>query len=541
MVVNQEITVMKNISNGLIIVLLISLSIPIFTLGIHRSLGISDEAFYAEVAKEMVKGGDWLTPHGWGRPSYEKPPLFFWIIAFFFKIFGVSIVTARLPIVLFGVGVIVFTYLLGKEIFKEEEKNSLFFSCLILMTTPAIITFTHGVMLDIPLLFFILTGAYFLIKSEEKRYFSVFFCISLGLGIMIKGPLALVLVFGFIPYIILKKKIGYFTNPYLYLGLVFLCLIVLPWHIYEIAKNGKEFTSVYFGRHIFARMIKPVSPNVLNRTVGPFFYPITLLINFLPWSAFILQSLWRDIKNVKNSDRSALVVSWVLTNLVILMLIKTRFDQYALIFYPFLALSAGPYISGAVKEENSNRSSLKSASIVYFILGMIFVSASILVFLKFNCYVLYTISALIFAAVLLSFAFIYFFRNKFEWWKKNILKILFCGTYGGWIISLIFVPFWDYGSDFRTFVLSIKNVIPQEETIYDVFPQSMLSMRDPFYFHTDNPIRDIDEKDMKQLWNSKPSAVIFTHRSVYEKNLSLFSGGVKLLESKEWLLLRREK
>ena len=530
---------MKNAKNGLIVILLILMSLPIFIIGIQRSFGITDEACYAEVTKEMVKSGDWMTFSRWGRPFYEKPPLLFWIMGFFFKIFGMNIITARLPVVFFGIGVIVFTYLLGREIFEEKDKDSIFFACLVTLTTPSIITYGHGALMDIPLLFFILMGTYFLIKSEKVPYFSMFFGISLGLGIMMKGPMALVLVFGFIPYIILKKKWQYFTNPYLYIGLILMVVIVLPWHIYEIVKNGKDFIDSYFGEHIFRRMTTHYIPTVINTKTGIFFYPISILFNFLPWSVFLLQALWQDIKNIKISDKSAILVSFIITNLVVLTLIKTHLDQYAIIFYPFLSLSVGTYLPRAIKDENANRLSLKVGSIVYLVLGLILVTASIFVFLKFNYYILWTIPALIFASIIFSFSFIYFFRNKLSIWKKMILNTLGWGFYSGWIISLIFVPFWDYHSDFKSFIFSAKNLIPEEEVVYGVVPDRILYMRDPLHFHLDNPVKDVGEENISKVWNSVDSLILITHKTVYEKNLPLLSRGIKLFESEEWILLKK--
>ncbi len=56
-----------------------------------------DEPFYGQVAKEMVRGGDWLTPHLNGEVFWDKPPLFYWLSSLAMKVLGVSELTARLP------------------------------------------------------------------------------------------------------------------------------------------------------------------------------------------------------------------------------------------------------------------------------------------------------------------------------------------------------------------------------------------------------------------------------------------------------------
>jgi predicted membrane-bound mannosyltransferase len=60
-----------------------------------NSLAAWDEAIYAQVSKEMARGGGWLTPHWAHRPWFEKPPLLIWTTALLFKLFGVSEFCAR--------------------------------------------------------------------------------------------------------------------------------------------------------------------------------------------------------------------------------------------------------------------------------------------------------------------------------------------------------------------------------------------------------------------------------------------------------------
>src|SRR6202049_154810 len=56
-----------------------------------------DEPRYAWIARAMAETGDWVTPRLYGRPWFEKPPLYYWGAALSFKLFGVSEVAARLP------------------------------------------------------------------------------------------------------------------------------------------------------------------------------------------------------------------------------------------------------------------------------------------------------------------------------------------------------------------------------------------------------------------------------------------------------------
>src|SRR5918993_5233926 len=79
-----------------------------------RSLEDWDEAIYAQIAKEMLSSGDWLTLH-WGyEPFFEKPPFLMWSTATLFSLFGVSELTARAASALSGVGAVALVYAIGR-------------------------------------------------------------------------------------------------------------------------------------------------------------------------------------------------------------------------------------------------------------------------------------------------------------------------------------------------------------------------------------------------------------------------------------------
>src|SRR5213083_3040248 len=73
------------------IVLLLLVCAPIFFYRLGRpGLGDPDEGRNAEVAREMLAGGDYVTPRLDGVVYLDKPPLFFWTVALSYAAFGVS-------------------------------------------------------------------------------------------------------------------------------------------------------------------------------------------------------------------------------------------------------------------------------------------------------------------------------------------------------------------------------------------------------------------------------------------------------------------
>ena len=56
-----------------------------------------DEGYYAEVTREMLERGNYVTAYLNGRPEYDKPILLYWCMAISFKVFGVNEFGARFP------------------------------------------------------------------------------------------------------------------------------------------------------------------------------------------------------------------------------------------------------------------------------------------------------------------------------------------------------------------------------------------------------------------------------------------------------------
>src|SRR5580765_4919870 len=61
-----------------------------------RPLFDPDEGRYAEIPREMLVSGDWVTPRLNGLKYFEKPPLQYWATAAAYRFFGVHEWTARL-------------------------------------------------------------------------------------------------------------------------------------------------------------------------------------------------------------------------------------------------------------------------------------------------------------------------------------------------------------------------------------------------------------------------------------------------------------
>src|SRR5262249_52381202 len=128
------------------------------------SLSDWDEAVYAQAAKEMVQGEDWLTLHYGYKVWMDEPPLLVWLTAIFFQLFGVNEFWSRAASGFSGVGLIIVTYLVGKLVY---DKWVGFFAALILLTSYHFTRYSRAGMTDIMLTLFTFLAIYAYLRLEK--------------------------------------------------------------------------------------------------------------------------------------------------------------------------------------------------------------------------------------------------------------------------------------------------------------------------------------------------------------------------------------
>src|SRR5437588_13096660 len=109
---------LRRISSLLIITLL---WLAIYVAGMFTPALLDDaDSVHAEAAREMVLRHDWVTLHANGLRYLEKAPLMYWAIAASFKAFGVHEWSARLPLALAVLALLLETWSLGSRAYGEH-------------------------------------------------------------------------------------------------------------------------------------------------------------------------------------------------------------------------------------------------------------------------------------------------------------------------------------------------------------------------------------------------------------------------------------
>ena len=146
---------MKQIEkNSLLLVAGVALFIIMFGIGGVPLLD-PDEPVYAETAREMLETGDFLSPRIFGNYWYDKPPMYYWLVAITQFIFGDSEFAARFPAALMACATSVMLYVGTTRIFGERAG---FWSAMILTSCIEFFYMGKAAVTDTTLLFF-MTGA----------------------------------------------------------------------------------------------------------------------------------------------------------------------------------------------------------------------------------------------------------------------------------------------------------------------------------------------------------------------------------------------
>ena len=143
----------KDDDGRLLTILLAAFIAAVWFAGPHlRTLTEPDEGRYAEIPREMLATGDWITPHLDGIPYLEKPPLQYWATAVAYRVLGESAWVSRLwtaGLGFLGLGTV---YFLAKRLFGVLAAR---FASLILASCPLYVVLGQISVLDMGLAFFL--------------------------------------------------------------------------------------------------------------------------------------------------------------------------------------------------------------------------------------------------------------------------------------------------------------------------------------------------------------------------------------------------
>jgi 4-amino-4-deoxy-L-arabinose transferase-like glycosyltransferase len=272
---------------ALLVLLLVVLSLLFAEPG-HVPLFEPDEGRYAEIPREMLATGDFVTPRLNGVLYFEKPPLSYWSVAASFALFGQNEYAARLPSRLASAGLVLMALAFARR--RWGARAGLLAG---LVTASSTLVFVLGRLTIIdPMLSCALSAAVFAFASfqeaEEagnaRRARRALYGLhaACAAAVMLKGLIGIVLPGGAIVLWVAASGRWRLVPKLFSPGplLLFLALAV-PWHV-EVARRNPDFLSFYFVHEHLDRFVKKE-----HRRGGSVFYFVAVLVaGFVPWTGF---------------------------------------------------------------------------------------------------------------------------------------------------------------------------------------------------------------------------------------------------------------
>lgn len=289
-----------------------------------------DEINFAEIAREMRVTGDYFSVQINYQPFYEKPPLFGWIQNVSYSLFGINEFAARFPNALFGVFTLIIIYLTGRKI--KGNAFGLMWALLFFGSILPHLFYKTGI-IDPVFNFFIFSSIVYSIvllnepESKGKHFF--FAGIINGLGILAKGPVALlILLLTFFFYWLTqsrKRNFIPFKNMVMFgLGV---SLMAGLWFGPEMIRSGPGFIVEFV-----TYMIGLLSQDIATHGQPFYYHFIVIFIGCFPISIFALKNILKTSKSEKyNFNVWMLILFWVV--LILFSIVKTKIVNYSSMTY----------------------------------------------------------------------------------------------------------------------------------------------------------------------------------------------------------------
>lgn len=320
----------------------------LFGVALFQSLGsimliAPDEGRYAEIPREMLETGDFLTPHLNYVKYFEKPPLYYWLTCASFKLFGGNEFAARFFSALSALLAILLAYHVGGIAFGRRAG---LLSAMALGTSMGYYVQGRLNNTDMALTLFMSAAlGFFLAAQHDARRRALYVYLSsicAALAVLTKGPIGIILPCAIIGIYALPRSRRGCLKGLVCPALLFL-LVSAPWFVLVSIRNP-EFPKFFFIDMHLKRYAAP------DEHFQPFWFFIPVLLGFMfPWSLFFpaaVRSLWEGKSGPGAAARSFLWI-WLLAILCFFSPSRSKLVTYILPAFPAAALLIGQALSDA--------------------------------------------------------------------------------------------------------------------------------------------------------------------------------------------------
>ena len=332
-----------------------------------------DEGRYAEIPREMLESGDFITPRLNYVKYFEKPPLHYWLTAGSMAVFGQKEWAVRLVPAMAGFMTLLLIMGLGRRIFDGSTgvMAAWIYLTSLIPTILARLPIIDGVF---SLMLTATWGAWYLgYKGRTEKSGTLWYCISwacLGLAVMTKGIVAIALT-GLIAggVILCRRDWRALLSMAWVPGLLIFAVIVVPWH-WAVSSRNPGFFHFYIVVQHFARLVS-------QEHAKPFWFFMAIFpFGMLLWTAFFfpaaaksVHQAFKAVKSPRNGEEEAVLflVIWVVGVIGLFSLSTCKLVPYILPAYPAMALLMAHFI----KSQDQHKPSVRWVAAVLAVLLML--------------------------------------------------------------------------------------------------------------------------------------------------------------------------
>jgi 4-amino-4-deoxy-L-arabinose transferase-like glycosyltransferase len=340
-----------------------------------------DEGRYAEIPREMVASGDWITPRLNGVNYFEKPPLMYWAVAGCLKVFGPGEWSMRAMPVLFALGGVLLTYAAARSLYGRDAG---LLSAAVLGSSLLYFVIAHIILLDMAVSVLMSATLFCFIlgvrepPGAKRRWLFYGLYTSAALATLTKGLIG-VLVTGAVLFLWLLlfhqwKRLRPF---HLLEGALLFLAIAAPWHVL-VAWHNETWMHRYFVYEHWLRFMTPVA----SRPGAWYYYIGIVLAGLIPWVGFLWPAVREGVRGgwaarAKNAD-AWFLVTWAGFMFLFFTKSHSKLAPYILPVFPALAVLIGSWLA-QVRHEGSVARLRFGLGVFSFVSGLLAVALCVVV------------------------------------------------------------------------------------------------------------------------------------------------------------------
>lgn len=317
-------------------------AVPFFIFLGRGPLLVPDEARYAEIPREMLESGDFVTPRLNYVVYFEKPPLYYWLNAAAFRVFGETEFAARFFGALLGLAGVLATYAIGRAAWGRREG---LLSALVLGTSAGYLVQGRLAITDMALAFFMTAslGLWYAATASPPggraaaRCYLAYACAALA--VLTKGPVGALLPAAIAAlYIAAGRRWALLKETRPLKGLALFALVAAPWFALVSIRNPGFLRFFFVTQHLE----RYFTPNLKRHEPLLFFVPV-ILGGMFPWSCFFPSAIaraWEERRPVAPSPGTFMLL-WAAVIFAFFTLSGSKLVTYILPMFPAAALLAG--------------------------------------------------------------------------------------------------------------------------------------------------------------------------------------------------------